>query len=378
LLAAWFPAGAELFNHTGWLVMECIRVSSLWFARWPGAYFYVSAPSIFATCLYYAILLAVLTGWLFRPKLRALKLAALSTCLCIWGWTCWQSYSVTRLTVLPVNGGMAIYFDAPGRADDLLIDCGTTNSVQSITKPFLRAQGVNRLPALALTHGDTSHVGGALLAGDLFHLGKLCASPVRFRSAVYRRVFKAYSRTPEKLWSVSRNDRLGCWSVLHPDAEDHFPQADDNPLVLSALMGSRRILLLSDLGRPGQDALLQRTPDPRADILVTGQPVQGEAINDALLDAIQPRLIIVADSEFPAAERAKPRLQERLSRRAGPVIYTRQAGAATIEWRGSDWEVRTMSGMRISSRNPTLVPKPVPERHSDGQPVGDDDEADSR
>ena len=235
--------------------------------------------------------------------------------------------SVTRLTTLPLNGGMAIYFDAPGRADDLLIDCGATNSVQSVTKPFLRAQGVNRLPALVLTHGDLRHVGGAELVASLFSVGKLCVSPVRFRSPVYRRILQDYSRTPEKLRTVSRDDQLGCWTVLHPDPDDRFPQADDNALVLSAVIGGQRVLLLSDLGRPGQDALLQRRPDLRADIVVTGQPVQFEAIGDALLDTLQPRLIIVADSDFPAAERAKPRLQERLARRqSAGHLHAREPG----------------------------------------------------
>jgi len=369
LLAGWFPATAELFNQAGWFLMECIRVSSNWFAHWPCAYFYVPQPALFTTGLYYAILLGVLTGWLFQPKLRAWKVTALVIGVWFWGWQFWQTRSVTRLTVLPVNGGIAVHFDAPGRADDLLIDCGASNSVQSVTKPFLRAQGVNRLPALVLTHGDLRHVGGGELAAELFSVEKLCVSPVRFRSPVYRRILKDYSSKPEKLRTVSRNDRLGFWTVLHPDPSDRFPQADDNPLVLSAVIGGHRILLLSDLGRAGQDALLQRTPDLHADIVVTGLPVQPEALGEALLDAIQPRLIIVADSDFPSTERASPKLHERLSRRRIPVIYTRTAGAATIEWRKRDWEVRTMSGVRISSRQPPpLLPEGLPEAPSQTEP----------
>jgi predicted membrane metal-binding protein len=37
LTMPWFAAAAELFNHAGWFLMECIRVSSHWFPRWPGA-----------------------------------------------------------------------------------------------------------------------------------------------------------------------------------------------------------------------------------------------------------------------------------------------------------------------------------------------------
>jgi competence protein ComEC len=279
---------------------------------------------------------------------------------------------VTRLTILPANGGMAINFDAPGRSNDLLVDCGATNSVQSLTKPFLRAQGVNRLPALLLTHGDLRHIGGAELVANLFSVQKLCVSPVRFRSPVYRRILKGYEGKPEKLRTVSRNDQLGNWTVLHPEPGDHFSQADDNALVLSAVIGGQRVLLLSDLGRPGQDALLERTSDLRADVVVTGLPVQHEALSDALLDAIQPRVIIVADSEFPATERASPKLRERLARRKVPVLYTRATGAATIEWRKGNWEVRTMSGLRVGNRNLILPPDPPPpENSTDAEPADD-------
>jgi competence protein ComEC len=371
LLAGWFPAAAALFNHAGWFLMECIRISSHWFANGPWAYFYVSEPSLFTSGLYYLILLSFCTGWMFRPRLRAWKMAALALGVLIWSWQYWETCSVTRLTILPANGGMAVYFDAPGTSNDLLVDCGTTNSVQFLTKPFLRAQGVNRLPALLLTHGDLRHVGGAELAADLFSVKHLCVSPIRFRSPVYRKILKDYSKTPQKLRTVSRNDQLGSWTVLHPEPSDRFSQADDSALVLSAVIGGKRVLLLSDLGRPGQDALLQRTPDLRADIVVTGLPVQLEAIGDALLDAIQPRMIVVADSEFPSAERASPKLHERLARRKVPVVYTRSTGAATIEWRRDDWALRTMSGIRISSRNPAPLQEPLPEKSTEDEPGTD-------
>ena len=61
-----------------------------------------------------------------------------------------------------------------------------------------------------------------------------------------------------------------------------------------------RVLLLSDLGRDGQSALLARTNDLRADIVIAGLPNEGEPLCDALLDAIQPKVIVIADSEFPA------------------------------------------------------------------------------
>ena len=359
LLAGWFPGAAVLFNHAGWFGMECIRVSSHWFANWPRAYFYVPEPSLFTTGLYYAVLLTAMTGWLFQPRLRAWKYDALALALCVWSVRCWQETSVTRLTILPANGGMAIFYDPRGTKNDLLIDCGATNAVQLLVKPFLQAQGVNGLPALLLTHGDLRHVGGAELLTNAFPIAKFCASPVRARSPVYRRILKDVSAAPGKLQTISRGDQVGPWTILHPDADDRFPQADDNALVLLGNVCGTRLLLLSDLGRPGQRALLDRCNDLRTDILVTGLPVQNEPVCDAFLDAVQPRVIVVADSEFPATERASPRLRERLAQRGIPVIYTRSEGATTIEWRRSKWELRTQGGTRLTSE--ALAPRTMPQ-----------------
>jgi len=357
-----------VFNHAGWFVMECIRITSHWFAGWPKAYFYVPAPSLFTCVVYYGLLLAGVTGWLFRPAMRRGKFATVTLALVIWSWTCWRESSTTRLTVLPVGGGLAVFCDARGWSDDLLIDCGPTNAVQSLTKPFLRAQGVNRLAHLLLTHGDLHHVGGAEMLADLFPVKHVGASPVRFRSTAYRQTLEHFTQTPDLVQRLSRNERVGDWTILHPTPEDRFPQADDNALVLAASFDGTRVLLLSDLGRPGQAALLERTPDLRADIVVTGLPTASEAISDNFLDAIQPRVIIVGDSDFPVSERASARLCERLAQRSVPVIYTRSAGAVTLEFRGHEWEIRTMEGFRIRSRDAAQrTGAPLPPRDSSGR-----------
>jgi beta-lactamase superfamily II metal-dependent hydrolase len=176
--------------------MESIRVSSHWFADWPRAYAYVSAPSFFTSFLYYGILVGALTGWIFAPKLRAWKFGSIGLAVLIWGGLEWREHSLTRLSVLPVSGGLAVFSDSPGTKGDVLVDCGVTNAVQSLTKPFLRAQGINGLPTLLLTHGDLRHVGGAELVGSIFSVNQISASPVRFRSAVYRQIMKDLAQTP--------------------------------------------------------------------------------------------------------------------------------------------------------------------------------------
>jgi competence protein ComEC len=344
LLAGWFPAGAELFNHAGWFLMDCIRNSSHWFAAWPKAYFYASEPGWFAIGLYYAVLLSVITGWLWRPRWRAGKFAALGVGLCVWAWQFVQAQSTTLLTLLPLGGGHAIYCDTPWRRQDILINCGSVKAVEAVTKPFLCAQGVNRLSTLVLTLGEAREMGGAKRIADFFRADQVCASAVRFRSTVYRQAVDEFRVAGGKLSDLHRGQRLGPWSVLHPDVSDNFPQADDKALVLYGNFAGMRILLLSDLGRLGQDALLEREPQLRADIVVGGIPVQSEPLCETLLKTLHPRLIIVADSEYPATARARPKLRERLAGQNVPVLYTRETGALTLELDGSRWQLRGMDG----------------------------------
>lgn len=330
VLAAWFPFGAGVFNHIGWFLMECIRVSSHWFANWPEAYAYVPMPSLFTMAVYYAVLLAVLTGWLFESKRRAWKIGGLVLLAAVWCGNWLHERSATQITVLPLSGGSAVYCENPGAKNDVLIDCGNSGPVEFVIKPYLRAQGVNALPGLALTVGAAQQVGGFEKLDGLMPIKKVVTSAVKFRSSAYRDIVQDLEKSPGRLQLVDCGDSFANWTALYPPGTSHFTQADSDALVLRGEFHGTRVLLLSDLAREGQRELFERNTDLRADIVVAGLPEQGEPLSNALLKAIQPQLIVVADSDFPVTRRASRALQARLGRSGVPVIYTRSAGAVKI------------------------------------------------
>jgi competence protein ComEC len=268
----------------------------------------------------------------------------------VWYWQ--TARNEINLTVLPLNGGHSVFVDAPGQENDWLVDCGNAGAVEFTLKPFLRAQGVNTIQRLVLTHGDVKDVGGAATLDQLFGIGELWTSPAKFRSPAYRGMVSDFEKPPVRHKIFNCGDSAGGWRALHPAAGENFPRADDNALVLSGNFHGTPILLLSDLGRDGQGAVLAHTNDLRADIVIAGLPNDGEPLGDELLEAVQPKVIVVVDSEFPATGRAGSQLKERLAGRKVPVIYTRSAGAVTILIRPKGWELRTMDGQKFSSTNP--------------------------
>jgi beta-lactamase superfamily II metal-dependent hydrolase len=346
ITSPWLPGAAELFNHAAWFFMQgMIQVSKISVVI-PGAYSYVHAPTIPAIGLFYISVVALLAGKRsisFKWGGAARTLLALTGIFASATLYFWPGPArCATITVLPLSGGFAVHAHHPGLGKDLLVDCGDSEAVQFITTPHLRASGTDHLPALLITHGDVRHMGGACLLANNFRIAKTFASPVRFRSSAYRQALQTLNQSARPVENLWRGLSIGPWSVLHPEPGDRFPRADDNALVLAAEFQGARVVLLSDLGASGQNTLLERYPDLRADIVIAGLPAIGEPLSPALLEQLRPRLIIVADSEFPANERASARLRERLRQTSIPILYTRFEGSSTLQLQPNSWKVRTM------------------------------------
>jgi ComEC/Rec2-related protein len=376
LCGDWLPALTELFNYSGWFWMKCMVAVSEGCAALPGAYCYVSAPGWVGFPVYYALVFALLTGWAFQAGRLKWVCAGAAAVALTWTFHAWAHRTDVTITVLPLRGGDAIYVDAPGSADDLLIDCGDESAAQRVVVPFLRARGLNRLATLVLTHGDLRHVAGAPTVVGEFKVRRLVTSEVRFRSKAYRNAIESVTgvasspdgRVPRVLipkpaignpqstveggrpiqrHPASRGTRLGSWRALHPDPSDRFALADDHALVLLGEFHGTRILLCSDLGRLGQCVLAEREKDLRADVVIAGMPNSGEPLSDALLDAVQPQAIILSTGESPASERPTLALRGRLNRRHVSVFLTGDDGAVRVMIRPEGWEIRTRSGKAL-------------------------------
>ena len=345
----WLPWFTELFNHAAWFFMVAMTWVSVEAAKIPGAYHYVPEPSLATIAIYYSVVIAVFSGW-FNTGRRIFSGATILLFIggiCFWQWQ--SAHDETTLTVLPLNGGHAIFVDADGTQNDWLINCGNENAVDFTLKNFLRAQGVNQIPRLVLTDATQRNCGGAQRLDELFHVGKLWTSDGKFRAAAYREAVAVFEKPPARHQTLTAGDKIGCWQVLFPPFMTNVAKADDEPLVLRGDFCGTRILLLSDLSRAGQDELLAHPNDLAADLVIAGLPVEGEPLCDAMIEAIHPKLIIIADSEFPATRRAGRVLRERLEQNKIPAIYTRTAGAATIQADQHGWQVKTMDGQRFSS-----------------------------
>jgi ComEC/Rec2-related protein len=348
----WLAGVGELFNHSAWFWMLLMARASEWFSALPYAWVAVPPPGATTFVVYFLSLIALASGWVLAPPRR--RWAALgAACAVVWvaGKSLWARQTVL-LSVLPLNGGQALFLDGPGRDKDWLIDCGDAPLARRVTIPFLRGQGVNRLANFALSHGDMRHIGGGLAIVDEFKPRRVWTPYVRFRSQAYGAVLAQLNAAAVHR-PVRRGDPAGPWTVLHPDEADRFARADDGALVLQGEFHGVRVLLLSDLGQEGQARLRIRGYDLRADVVVAGLPARGEPLSAPLVQAIQPRLIVLADADIPMRERASPELRTRLAAGGARVVCTADAGAVQLRIGRRGWELRSAEGRVLCRGKPT-------------------------
>ena len=111
-----------------------------------------------------------------------------------------------------------------------------------------------------------------------------------------------------------------------------------------------RILLISDLGPRGQQALLSRGDDLKADVVVTSISDRGQTLGPGLLQAVAPRVIVVQDSQFLVGERAPKTLLARLRESGAVVISVREKGGIRLSIRPNGWHLENTQGTLWPSR----------------------------
>jgi competence protein ComEC len=352
LLVSWLPGIAVLFNHAGWFLMKCIQTTTNFSSTCPGCYYYLPMPSLFTIGVYYFLLLGALTGWLFQGRRRRWKIGGAAALCAVWCAIQLWERPASHLTVLPLEQGHAVYASGPGWHNDWLVDCGDVNLADSVTKPFLRAQGVNRLSHFVVSHAEDESMGGAPLICREFRPRNIYVSPLHFESDSYGPFIESFKTNHLHPQMLQSGGELGPFVAVVPPVEGQRAKADDAPVVLRAEIERVRVLFVPNLSHAGQNALLNSdTNFVRADIVVAGMPSKSEPLSDAFLDFVRPRVIVIANSGASADSPASRALKARLAERNLPVFYTGETRAVTITIRPGRWEVRAMDGSVVSVRN---------------------------
>ncbi|MEY4690339.1 MAG: hypothetical protein RIT19_664 [Verrucomicrobiota bacterium] len=338
------PLGTGLWNAAAWTGMHGMMAASRACESIPGGWWSAASPGAWVWIPYTLLWVVAATVRLDTRRRR-----------CSWGVAAglWSALLLPGLrhpggpsvALTVFRSGEAVWIDRAGSADDLLLDTGDASTAKAVVVPWLRSQGVDRVPNLAVSHGDVRHLGGVPVVLTSTPPHRLVAPVGRMRSPSFRALEGGASTAGIPFQRVGAGGAIAGLPVLHPDVSESHARADDGALVLRFEAAGWRILLAPDLGPGGQAGVIRREGDRlAADVLITGVPSSGEAASGSFLDRVRPRLIVIATGDRPATERSPPALRRRLRGLGIPTVWTERVGSVQLRCWDDRLEVRDARG----------------------------------
>lgn len=241
-----------------------------------------------------------------------------------------------RLTVLDVGQGDAILLEPPDGAP-VLVDAGSAGAE---VVEDLERHGIERLAALAITHPEDDHDGGAADVLARIPTGRLAfarARPVTVAAA------RAAGARPLRIAGGARL-RSGSLrlEVLWPPSQRLAAQrgaALEDPNSLSLILLARwhgfEALLAGDA-----EAEAAPLAPGRGEVLKVAHHGSEDAGLDGLLEAAEPRLAVISAGAGNPFGHPSPATLATLGAHGVPVLRTDQDGEIAIEVSDDGWAVR--------------------------------------
>ncbi len=366
---------AEAATMVGWVAHAASEglVRSAELVEWvPALTWRVTPPSAWVVCVYYASLLAL---WLTRrrtarpgahstgPAWRRLASLASVVSVAAAVWIALEPWRVSarrgdgrlHATFVDVGQGDATWIRFP-TGQTLLVDAGGLSGNASfdvgdrVVAPVLRRDGLGRLGALVLTHGDADHIGGAEAVLTEFRPREVWEGIPVPRLAPLQNLQSIAHRIGTPWRTVQPGDRVQVGEVdvmvrhpMPPDWERQDVRNDDS-IVLELVWRDVSIWLTGDIGRDTEQLLL---PAVRASRLrIVKVPHHGSLTSSSapFVRALGARIAVVSVGRSNTFGHPVPTVLERYRQAGASIFRTDQDGAVTVTTDGSVVDVETVSG----------------------------------
>lgn len=261
-------------------------------------------------------------------------------------------------------GNLQILFINVGRADSALvslggkhwlIDTGTAESLPALVRA-LRAQGVDTLEGVILSHTHADHIGGLAGILRLFSVKTVYAGAI----TVYKKdgvnavdeIAQAAGQTVRRLSHgdeipLGASAKLRVLGPLVPDAEED----NNNSLVLRLEDGAFTCLFAGDTEFPEEATLLSANAISRCTALKVADHGNGDASSKAFITAISPKIAVISTDSTVDTDTPAPQVLANLASAGSTVFVTQDAETGIL---------LTVQNGTATAEKYTAAPPPAP------------------
>jgi competence protein ComEC len=278
-----------------------------------------------------------------------------------------------------VNGSLEVHYINVGQSlsvlvvgptgETMLYDTGHYQDDGKHVLQYLRAHNITRIDHLVVSHNDADHIGGNAAIIEYYEteangIGAVYDPGIAASTQTYRAYLDAIEAHDVTLYETREGDSIrfegvdvGVWGPPEPYLSSEA--RNENSIVLKLSFGKTSMLLTGD-AEDDQEAYLIEEYGERlnATVLKAGHHGSSSSTSPALLDAVQPQMVVISSAYDSQYGHPTQELLERLSTREIPAYWTATHGDIVLVSDGEQVSVRTQA------EAPT-----DPERLREGDPV---------
>jgi len=310
--------------------VQMLAVVLSWLSAFPAAVWNAAFPPFWV----FALALAGVV-WLLLPKAWPMRWLGIFCCLPLISYPpAPVAEGTMRVTALDVGQGMALLIETS--AHRLLYDTGPAYSAESdsggrLILPYLKAQGINGLDAMIVSHNDSDHSGGALSILKQMPVNQVLSS-LTSDSAIVAESRQHRSCQSGQAW---RWDGV-MFEILQPVAASYDStkwKPNARSCVLKVSTSNFAMLLPGDIEAVQEDELVNSIPDKlRANVLLAPHHGSGTSSTPAFLRAVQPELAIFQLGYLNRYHHPKTEVWNRYADFGIKRLRTDESGAITLQF----------------------------------------------
>ncbi|MFP4255468.1 MAG: DNA internalization-related competence protein ComEC/Rec2 [Desulfobacterales bacterium] len=246
-----------------------------------------------------------------------------------------------RITVMDVGQGHASLVELPG-GETMLIDAGgfPDNKVfdtgRFIVAPCLRANKINAVDTVVLSHPDSDHLNGLLYVLENFRVKKVIKGPAEGETESWRRFLEIIGKNDIQnpdFGNIARKIKVSGAEIrlLYPLQQDDMCSGTNNQsVVLRVEYNGRSVLFPGDIEKCAESELTSRWGDSAgSDVLIAPHHASKTSSGKKFIKTVDPDTVVVParkNSSGPPSEKVLERYKQQGCR----VMRTDKHGAVRI------------------------------------------------